>query len=46
MTEKIELICVFMCVGINRLNSAGDAAILKEGREIHTQVGGSELIKV
>ena len=46
MTEKIELVWVLMCVGINRLNSAGGVAILQAGREIHTQGGGSELIEV
>ena len=35
-----------MCVGINRLNSAGGVAILKEDLEIHTQGGGSELMGV
>ena len=37
---------VLMCVGINRLNSAGGVAILKEVLEIHTQGGGSELMGV
>ena len=46
MTEKIELIWVLMSVGINRINSAGSVAILREGLEIHTQGGGSELIEV
>ena len=40
------MIWVLMCVGTNRLNSAGGVAILKEGLEIHTQGGGSELIEV
>ena len=35
-----------MCVGINRLNSAGGVAILKEVLEIHTQGGVSELMGV
>ena len=46
MTEKIDLIWVLMCAGINRLNSAGGVAILQAGREIHTQGGCSELIEV
>ena len=33
-----------MCVGINRLNSAGGVAILKEVLNIYTQGGGSELM--
>ena len=37
---------VLMCVGINRLNSAGGVAIVKEVLEIHTQGGGSELMGV
>ena len=37
---------VLMCVGTNRLNSAGGVAILKEVLEIHTQGGGSELMGV
>ena len=46
MTEKIDLIWVLMCAGINRLNSAGGVAILQAGREIHTQGGCSDLIEV
>jgi hypothetical protein len=37
---------VLMCVGTNRLNSAGGVAILKEVLEIHTQGGVSELMGV
>ena len=33
-----------MSVGINRLNSAGGVAILKEVLNIYTQGGGSELM--
>ena len=37
---------VLMCVGTNRLNSAGGVAILKEVLEIHTQGGVSELMGI
>jgi hypothetical protein len=40
------MIWVLMCVGTNRLNSAGGVAILKEVLEIHTQGGVSELMGV